>query len=548
MALVSEKFKAFVLSCMSILRFGLVFAIILFGQQTRGFFVGVISGHISVEALDGTYLGVSLINLLGHLPMLGVTSAIDYLGMRALADTTTHREVGLIVQRTLMVCIVVSFPLISTLLLLKPVLLFIHEDPKVLESTASLLHMSLAIVPINAVSLCMAKYLFILNKQRAVVYSVIMTLGGALATLTLVTFSFNASVETLHWCYAFSELLQPLLLLAYFHFKKPHKATWSGFTIRSLGKWTNTLITGLPNCGLIMLEWGMYEVFLLIIGSKDPVMLRVNSIGFTVVCISYLLQYGISISATTHISQSLGAGKVDDAKKYIKSTMFSSLAVSTVLVACALACQAALSKVFSPSAQLNRVTPWIACYIFLDAYQITLNGVLRGMNRHITPMIITTVGFIISLVAGALLLMKPSFSLISVWIGLCIGGVVISIGLTIQLESAKVLVTNANVTFSAGQLETEADSAVLVETEVGGEDTTFVNPGHVDSHVDSYHGNGDRYRGNGGDATDDIRLLPSSVLSRNEVQHLVMSKGSIFVFGFAVVIFCAVINITQPNF
>ena len=61
--------------------------------QTRGFFVGVISGHISVNALDGTYLGISLINLLGHLPMLGVTSAIDYLGMRALADPSSQREV-----------------------------------------------------------------------------------------------------------------------------------------------------------------------------------------------------------------------------------------------------------------------------------------------------------------------------------------------------------------------------------------------------------------------------------------------------------------------
>ena len=63
-------------------------------MQTRGFFVGVISGHISVNALDGTYLGISLINLLGHLPMLGVTSAIDYLGMRALADPSTQREVS----------------------------------------------------------------------------------------------------------------------------------------------------------------------------------------------------------------------------------------------------------------------------------------------------------------------------------------------------------------------------------------------------------------------------------------------------------------------
>ena len=65
-------------------------------MQTRGFFVGVISGHISVNALDGTYLGISLINLMGHLPMLGVTSAIDYLGMRALADPSTHREVSLL--------------------------------------------------------------------------------------------------------------------------------------------------------------------------------------------------------------------------------------------------------------------------------------------------------------------------------------------------------------------------------------------------------------------------------------------------------------------
>ncbi|XP_063678296.1 multidrug and toxin extrusion protein 1-like isoform X1 [Bolinopsis microptera] len=530
---INEKFKEFVLSCMSILRFGLVFAVILFGQQTRGFFVGVISGHISVNALDGTYLGISLINLMGHLPMLGVTSAIDYLGMRALADPSTHREVGLIVQRTLMVCIVVSFPLISILLLLKPMLLYIHQKPEVLESTTSVLHMSLAIVPINAVSLCMAKYLFILNKQRAVVYSVIVTLGGALATLTLVTFSFNANVETLHWCYTISELLQPLLLLAYFHFKKPHSHTWGGFTILSLGQWSNTLITGLPSCGLIMLEWGMYEVFLLIVGSRDPDVFKVNAIGFTVISISYLLQYGLSVAATTHISQSVASGKVDNARKYIRSTIFSSLLTSTLLVASGLACQAALSKVFSPSQYLNKLTPWIVCYVFLDAYQITMNGILRGLNRHITPMIITTVGFITSLVTGSLLLLKPSLQVSGVWIGLCVGGVVICIGLTVQLDYARVDVNNASVMFSAEPSDTEADSAVLVETALD-DDTTFVNPNHVDT------ANGHR----GGDASiDDIRPI-----SRNEVQHLVMSKGSIFVFGFGVVVFCAIINITQPQF
>ena len=34
---------------------------------------------------------------------------------------------------------------------------------------------------------------------------------------------------------------------------------------------------------------GMYEVFLLIVGSKDPEILKINAIGFTVVCISYLV-------------------------------------------------------------------------------------------------------------------------------------------------------------------------------------------------------------------------------------------------------------------
>ena len=60
--------------------------IIYSSNQTRGFFVGVISGHVSVTAMDGTYLGISLINLLGHLPILGITSAIDVLGMRALSN------------------------------------------------------------------------------------------------------------------------------------------------------------------------------------------------------------------------------------------------------------------------------------------------------------------------------------------------------------------------------------------------------------------------------------------------------------------------------
>ena len=89
---------------------------------------------------------------------------------------------------------------------------------------------------------------------------------------------------------------------------------------------------------------------------------------------------------------------------------------------------------------------------------------------------------------------------------------------------------------SAGQLETEADSAVLVETEVGGEDTTFVNPGHVDGHVDSYHGNGDRYRGNGGDATDDIRWVGNIILLIIDKKvitfvHIDLSLRSIQIFN-----------------
>lgn len=62
--------------------------------QTRGFFVGIVSGHIGVTALDGTYLGISLVNLLSHLPLLGVTSAIDVLGVAALSTATSTKEVG----------------------------------------------------------------------------------------------------------------------------------------------------------------------------------------------------------------------------------------------------------------------------------------------------------------------------------------------------------------------------------------------------------------------------------------------------------------------
>ena len=75
----------------------------------------------------------------------------------------------------------------------------------------------------------------------------------------------------------------------------------------------------------------------------------------------------------------------------------------------------------------------------------------------------------------------------------------IILGLPLKMTVSKTTISP----HSAGQLETEADSAVLVETEVDGEDTTFVNPGHVDSHVGSNHGSN---HGNGGDATDDLRL------------------------------------------
>ena len=53
------------------------------------------------------------------------------------------------------------------------------------------------------------------------------------------------------------------------------------------------------------------------------------------------------------------------------------------------------------------------------------------------------------------------------------------------------------IVFSAEPMETEADSAVLVETALN-EDTTFVNPNHVD-----------QANGGGGDASDDLRFVVS---------------------------------------
>ena len=43
--------------------------------------------------------------------------------------------------------------------------------------------------------------------------------------------------------------------------------------------------------------------------------------------------------------------------------------------------------------------------------------------------------------------MKPSLLIPGVWIGLCVGGVVICVGLTVQLDYARVDVNNASVMF-----------------------------------------------------------------------------------------------------
>jgi MATE family, multidrug efflux pump len=202
--------------------------------------------------------------------------------------------------------------------------------------------------------------------------------------------------------------------------------TWKGTLRLEVKRMVELLRLGLPAATQILFEIGAFAVATTMCARMGPMALAGHEIALSFAALTFMVPLGISSAAAVRVGQEVGRGDPAAARR----AGWSAIILGAGFMACSAAVFVSFSKslarVFSPDPEVIQVGSTLllvaAAFQLFDGIQICTTGALRGSGDTRTPMFANLIAYwLIGLPVGYLLGFKLRWGAVGVWIGLCIG-------------------------------------------------------------------------------------------------------------------------------
>ncbi|RZS32264.1 MATE family multidrug resistance protein [Herbihabitans rhizosphaerae] len=322
------------------------------------------------------------------------------------------------------------------LLLIGPVLLWLGQEPEVVEKSGQFLtvlapgmvpclwfqtlrHFTtglkrpgplLAITLVSIAATIGLNYVLIYGKLGLPAFGFV---GVAIATTTVFTLSFLMFLLVIVKNRSFSPYLSRSEL------------RWSGDAVKSVWK------LGLPISGTYASEAGFFSVLTLLIGTLGTEALAAQTLLNQIIYIVFMISAGFSHAASVHISEAHGVGDYVKARRLgILGLALGVLAMLVVAIPYLVVPDAIVSLFLSADHEGNAAILALTASGLLiatvlqvfDASQNIGNGILRGVGDAVGPFRISLVGYwLVGLPVSYLLGVAAGQGVQGVWVGQTIG-------------------------------------------------------------------------------------------------------------------------------
>ncbi|KFK24132.1 hypothetical protein AALP_AAs50547U000100 [Arabis alpina] len=178
--------------------------------------------------------------------------------------------------------------------------------------------------------------------------------------------------------------LNVILLSCYVKFSASCAQTWTGFSMEALSHIPAFMKLGFPSAVMYCLELWAFQLLVLLSGLLPNPVLETSTLS---ICLNtsllvYMIPVGLGGTASTRISNELGAGNPKGAKLAVR-VVIAIVAVEGIMIGSVLlAIRNKLGYAFSSDPQVIKyvasMIPIVAAGNFLDGFQCVLSGVARG--------------------------------------------------------------------------------------------------------------------------------------------------------------------------
>lgn len=413
------------------------------GSMLLGTVDTMMVGRVSAEALAAAAIGnawLYALLLMGQ----GVVHGIDPFVSQA-HGARDGEATAVALQRGVVIALLISVPIVATLLFTEDVLLFARQDPALAKSAHRYITVQIPTVPLFLLFIVLRQYLqgrelmrpgmwvmAIANVLNAGFNWVLIFGGLGIPALGL----FGAGIAT-----GLTRLAMLLILVWWVVGFRLHEGAWVAWSRRSVSPRALLKVwsTGWPVAIQMGLEMWSFTVGTLIVGTISATSVAAHTIVMNMAALTFMMPLGISMGVVTRVGNLIGAGRQHDAQRAAWVGISLGAFVMTLAGLCFLVFRNVLPSIYTGDAELialcATIMPIAAAFQIFDGTQAVGCGVLRGMGRTHPAAGFNLLGYwVLGLPIGAWLALREGWGLAGVWWGFVIGLAVVAVSLVFWIR------------------------------------------------------------------------------------------------------------------
>ena len=234
------------------------------------------------------------------------------------------------------------------------------------------------------------------------------------------------------WSTCWARIYMALVMLAtllYFESKR-NLSVWMQEAGIDFKRVWELLKLGTPAATQILLEIGAFSAATALCAKLGPVPLSGHEIALNCAALTFMVPLGISSAAAVRVGHQLGRG--DPIRAYLAgwSAILLGAGFMTCMGIAFVSFPKPIARIFTPDPTVIRVGARLllvaAAFQLFDGLQTVATGALRGSGDTRTPMFANLIAYwFIGLPAGYVLCFRFGWGAVGIWIGLCVGLMII---------------------------------------------------------------------------------------------------------------------------
>ncbi|XP_050226586.1 protein DETOXIFICATION 49-like [Mercurialis annua] len=343
-------------------------------------------GRLGDLALAGGSLAIGFANITGYSILSGLAMGMEPICGQAFG-AKRFKLLGLTLQRTILLLLLISFPISFLWLNMKKILIFCGQEEDIATEAQSYIIYSIPDLILQSFLHPLRIYLRTQSITLPLTYCAAFSILLHVPINYFLVYVLNLGIKGVALSGIWTNFNLVASLIIYILFSGVYKKTWCGVSLECLKGWRILLNLAVPSCVSVCLEWWWYEIMILLCGLLINPRATVASMGILIqtTALIYIFPSSLSFSVSTRVGNELGANNPQNAKIAAIIGLCSSFVLGFCALFFAFMVRNVWAFMFTQDSEIIALTSMVLPIIGLcelgNCPQTTGCGVLRGTAR-----------------------------------------------------------------------------------------------------------------------------------------------------------------------